>query len=94
MELPGSQSGDFIPQDAFGRTGFAGLEIGGKAVQRRAIGADDLVVIAKIQEDVRVIERRVGADAHEFLRADLDDGNTGIVVKVWDDMIGHRIHLG
>jgi hypothetical protein len=41
-----------------------------------------------------MIERRIGANAHEFLRADLNDGDAGIVVKVWNNMIGHRIHLG
>ena len=42
---------------------------------------------------MRMIERRVGAHAHEFLRADLDDGNSGIVMEVRDNIIGHRIHL-
>jgi hypothetical protein len=41
-----------------------------------------------------MIERRVGAHAHEFLRADLDYRNPGIIVKVRNDMIGHSIHLG
>ena len=31
------------------------------AVERRAIGADDLVVVAHVEEDVRMIERRLGA---------------------------------
>src|SRR4051794_33596991 len=79
-------SGRFVFQRAFGRTGFAGAEIGGVAKQRRAIGADDLVVVAEIEEDVRMIERRVGPDAHELTRADFDDGNAGIVLKVWDDV--------
>src|SRR5579872_2557426 len=88
------RSGDLVSQNAFRGPGFAGFQVGGKAVQRRAIGADDLVVVSEIQEDVRVIEGWIGADAHEFLRADLNDGNTGIIVEVRDDMIGHRIHLG
>ena len=88
------RSGYLVGQHAFRRARFAGLEVGGITVERRAIGADDLVVVAEIEKDMRMIERRVGADAHEFLRADLDDGNAGIVVKVRYDMIGHRIHLG
>ena len=80
--------------DAFRRAGFAGGEIGGKTIQRRAIRADDLVVVAEIEEHMRMIERRVGADAHEFLRADLDDGHAGIVMEVRNDVIGHNIHLG
>src|SRR6185369_13492617 len=63
-------SGDFVFQHAFGRARFAGLEIGGKPIERRAIGADDLVVVAKVEEDMRMVERRVGAHAHELLRAD------------------------
>src|ERR1700757_3132297 len=84
-------SGDVL-QHAFRRAGLAGLEVGGEAVQRRAIGADDLVVVAEIEKYVWMIERRIGADAHEFLRADLDDGNTGIVVEVRNDIIGHRLY--
>src|SRR3954454_431627 len=86
-------SGGFVLHHAFGRAGFAGAEVGGVAVQRRAIGTDDLVVVAEVEEHMRVIERRVGADAHELLRADLDDRDAGIVVKVRNDVIGHLIHL-
>src|SRR5262249_5145947 len=67
-----------------------GLEVGREAIQCGAIGADDLVVIAEIEKHMRMIERRIGAHAHEFLRADLDHRNSGIVVEVRDDMIGHR----
>jgi hypothetical protein len=42
---------------------------------------------------MRVVERRIGAHAHELLRADLNNGNAGIVMKVRDDMVRHRIHL-
>jgi hypothetical protein len=38
-----------------------------------------------------MVERRVGADAHEFLRSDLDDGNAGIVVEVRNDVVGHKL---
>src|SRR6202048_4607878 len=76
------RSGDLVFHDAFGRPGFAGLEVGGIAIQGRAIGADDLVVVPQIEKNMRMIERRVGADTHELLRADLDDRNAGIVVKV------------
>ena len=86
----GVSSGDVF-QNAFRRTGFARGKVGGKAIQRRAVRADDFVVVAEVEEHMRVIERRVGADAHEFLRADFDDGNTGIVVEVRNDIIGHRI---
>jgi hypothetical protein len=41
-----------------------------------------------------MIERRVGADAHEFLRADLDHRDPGIIVKVRNDVIGHMFTFG
>ncbi|BAM90662.1 hypothetical protein S58_46810 [Bradyrhizobium oligotrophicum S58] len=43
---------------------------------------------------MRMIERRIGAHAHELMRADLDDGDAGIVVEMRDDVVGHRYHLG
>ena len=63
-------------------------------VKRRAIGTDDFGCVAHVEKHVRMVERRVAADAHELLRADLDDGNSGIVVEVRDDMIGHRLTSG
>src|SRR6266567_1572400 len=87
-------SGDPVFQYAFRRACLAGGEVGGKSIERRAIGADDLVVVAEIEEDMRMVERRVGAHAHELLRADLDHRDAGIVVEVRDDMVGHLIHLG
>jgi len=42
---------------------------------------------------MRVIERRIGAHAHELLRADLNERNAGIIMKVGNDMIGHNMHL-
>src|SRR5258705_11947987 len=41
-----------------------------------------------------VMKGWIGAHAYEFLRADLDEGDAGIVVKMGNDMVGHRIHLG
>src|SRR4051812_34087386 len=61
-------SGDLVFQHAFGGTCLAGGEVGGKTIKRRAIRADDLVVVAEIEEDMRMVERRVGAHAHELLR--------------------------
>src|SRR6202034_841477 len=69
------RSGDLVFQHAFRRSRFAGGEVGGITIQRRAIRADDLVVVAEIEEDMGVIERRIGADAHELLRSDLDHRN-------------------
>ena len=88
-----ARSGDLVYQHAFRRPRFAGLQVGRVAKKRRAIGTDDLVVIAEVEEDMRMVEGRIGAHAHELTRADLNDGNTGIVMEMRDDMIGHRIHL-
>src|SRR4051794_20272830 len=88
------RSGGLVPHHAFRRTRFAGLEVSGVAKQGRAIGTDDLVVVAEIEEDMGVIERRVSAHTHEFPRADLDDRYTGVIVKVRYDMLGHYVHLG
>ena len=70
-----------------------GPKVGGVAVQRRAIRTDDLVVVAEVEKNMRMIEGRIGTHAHEFLRTDLDDGHAGIIVKVGNDMIGHNMHL-
>src|SRR5664279_156156 len=78
------RSGNVL-QHAFGRTGLAGRKVGSKAIQRGAIGADDFLVVAKIQEHMRVVERRIGAHAHELLRADLNHGDAGIIMKVRND---------
>ena len=86
-----ARSGDLVFQHAFGRPGFAGAEVGGVAVQGRAIGADDLVVVAKVEKDMRMIERRIGAHTHELLRTDLDDRDAGVIVKVRNDVIGHYV---
>ena len=42
---------------------------------------------------MRMIERRIGTDAHEFARADFDDGHARIVLKVRNDVIRHSHHL-
>src|SRR5579863_7561108 len=40
-------SGGLVLHHAFGRAGFTGLQVSGETVERRAIGADDLVVVAE-----------------------------------------------
>src|SRR6476619_721002 len=83
------RSGGLVLQDAFRRPGFASSKVGGKTVERRAIRADDLVVVAEIEKHVRMVERRIGAHAHELLRADLDYRDAGVVVEMRDDMVRH-----
>src|SRR5215203_6930152 len=62
-------------------------------VERRAIWADDLFVVAHVEEDVGMIERRPGADAHEFARADLDHRDAGVIVEVRNNVLGHGFAL-
>ncbi len=38
---------------------------------------------------MRMVERRLGADAHEFACPDLDLHETGVIVKVRNDVIRH-----
>jgi len=40
---------------------------------------------------MRMIEWRHGADAHEFLSADLYFGNADIVMEMRNDILGHAI---
>src|SRR5690349_3761032 len=65
------------------------VERGVVTIERRAIGTDDFLVAAHVEKYMRMIERRLGAHAHEFLRADLDDRDAGVVVEMWDDVIRH-----
>ena len=40
---------------------------------------------------MRMVERGLGADAHELARADFDDGDARIVVEVGNDVLGHDL---
>src|SRR5204862_5923265 len=82
-------SGRLVLQRAFRGPGIAGGKILGMPIERRAVGADDLVIVAHVEEHVRMIERRARADAHELRRSDLDDGNSRIILEMRNDMVGH-----
>lgn len=56
----------------------------------RAIRADSLGIASHVDEDVGMIERGQGADAHEFLRSHANDGDSRLVVEMRRGMIGHR----
>src|SRR5262252_2367083 len=58
-------------------------------VKRRAIGADDLIIFAHVEKDVRVIKRRLRPGAHELARADLDLDEAGLVMEMRNNMLGH-----
>src|SRR5215471_7809721 len=76
-------------QRAFRRPRFIGLERLIVAVKRRTIWANVFFVVAHIAKDMRMIERRHGADAHEFLGADLYFGNANIIMEMRNDIVCH-----
>jgi hypothetical protein len=59
------------------------------AEKRRAIRADIFDIVAHIAINVRMIEWRQCADTHKLPRADLDDRDADIVMKMGDDRIRH-----
>ena len=60
-------------------------------VERRAIWANHFGFIAHVKEDMRMIERRSGADAHKFSGTDFDHRHAGIIVKMGNNMIHHGV---
>ena len=58
-------------------------------IERGAIGADGLGLVAHVDEDVRMIERRRSPHAHELLGTDFDDRNARVVVEVRNSTLGH-----
>src|SRR4051812_38789552 len=56
---------------------------------RGAIGAQDVVVAAHVDEDVRVVEGGRRADAHELPGADADDLDARVVVEMGYAPVGH-----
>src|SRR5476651_1749692 len=76
-----------LGQGTFGRPRRVRIERRIVTVERRAIGADDLVVAAHVEKDVRMVERRLGAHAHEFARTDFDLRQARIIVKMGNDVV-------
>lgn len=79
----------FAFQRAFRRLRFIGLKRRIVAVKRRTIRANVFVVVAHVAKDVRMIERRHGADTHELLGADLYFSNANIIMEMWNDILCH-----
>ncbi len=59
------------------------------AIERRAIRANVFGIVAHVAIDMRMVEWRLGADAHKFLGADLDDRDAGIVVEMRNYRVRH-----
>jgi hypothetical protein len=79
----------FAFQGAGRRHRFVGCERLIVSVERRAIRADEFRIVAHVAEDVGMIERWQGANAHESGSADLDNGNPEIVVEMRNYSICH-----
>src|SRR5579883_1647656 len=83
----GSNGG--VGQRALGRPRRARRESRIVAVKGGTVGADIFGIVAHVAEDMRMIEGRLGADAHEFLGADFDHRNAGFVMEVRDNRFRH-----
>jgi hypothetical protein len=59
-------------------------------IMRRAIGADGVICVAHVDENMRMIERGEGAHAHEFLGADPDTWDAGLIVEMRGAVVCHR----
>ncbi len=58
-------------------------------IMRRAIGADGIVIVAHVDENMRMVEGRQCADTHKFLGADPHLRNARLVVVMRRAMGGH-----
>ena len=61
------------------------------AIERRAVGAHILDVVAHVTKDMRMVLWWQRTHAHEFLGADLDDWNADIVVEMRNDLVRHAM---
>lgn len=78
-----------VSQCAFRGPRLEEVEFGVVTIEGRAVGADDFLLAPHIQEDVRMVEGRQCADAHEALGADLDDGDAQIVMEMGNRVFCH-----
>ena len=82
-------SGGFVDDRAFGRDAGAGFQRMVELVERRAIGADEFRGVAQIEIDMRVIEGRACAFAHQLVGVHADDGHAGVILEMRDKIVGH-----
>jgi hypothetical protein len=79
-----------IDEQAVRRVGFQRPESRIEAEARRAIGAENRVLLAHVDVDVRVIVRRRNADTVEFPDADSDLRDRAVVPELRIAAAGHR----
>ena len=68
--------------DGLGGPSLGGLEVRIMPVMRRAIRADDFLFTAHVEIDMGMIEGRLGADAHELVRAGFDRGDAHVILQM------------
>jgi pimeloyl-ACP methyl ester carboxylesterase len=68
---------------------FGGFETRIVDVKRRAVGAEDLIVLTHIKIDVRVVEGRPRAHAIELLDADEDSLGAHVICEMRNNCSGH-----
>jgi hypothetical protein len=85
--------GDDVVQGALGGPCGIGRQSWIVAIKGGAIGADIFSVVAHVAKHVWMVVWRRGADAHELLRADLDNRNARIVMEVGYDFVAHAALL-
>jgi hypothetical protein len=83
------KSDDDVVRFAFGRARVVGRQRGVVSIERRAIGAHILYRVAHVAIDMRMVMWWQRAHTHEFLGADLDDRNAGIVMEMRNDLVCH-----
>jgi hypothetical protein len=86
------KSDDDVVQFAFRWARLVRRQRGVVAIERRAIGAHILNVLAHVAEDMRMVLWRQRTYAHEFLGTDLDDRNARLVVEMRNDIVCHGLH--
>jgi hypothetical protein len=86
------KSDDDVVQFAFRWVGLVGSQRRVVAIERRAIGAHILNILAHVAEDMRMVLWRQRTYAHECLGADLDDRHAGLVMEMRNDYIRHGLH--
>jgi hypothetical protein len=74
---------------AFRRVRLVRRQRGVVAIERGAIRAHILDVLAHVAEDMRMVLRRERTHAHEFLDADLNDLNAWVVMEMRNYFVGH-----
>ena len=77
--------------DGFGGLGITSRQCLVEFVKRGAIGADGFAGSTHVNEDMRVVMGRQGADAHEFLRPHLNCGQAHGILEMRCCASGHVI---